>query len=323
MHLIYDAFNLFLRSFAAYPQMSTNGYQMGGCIGFLKTLSWTCEQFQPTHIHVIWESGGSQKRRKLYSEYKKNRGKGQRLNRFYGDDIPESDENKVHQIKALTLMLKTIPVRQLYVPDCEGDDVIAYLSKGPLLNKEKIIVSTDKDMYQLMDDKTRIYNLYTKKLMTYHDITEQFMITASNFGVAKAIAGDVSDNIPGVKGVGFKTLAKNIDILRTHEDLLVSDVISYCSARREDSKFYKKIFESKDIIERNWALINLDVTSLTASQAKIINSALDTSIPEGNKIDLMRLLMDEGVNNFDVNQLFSSFSQARRIAKLEAEDIDD
>lgn len=320
MHLIFDAYNVFIRAWAAYPQMSSHGYQMGGCIGTLKTLARLCDQFCPTHVYFVWESGGSKKRRKLYSEYKKNRGKGERLNRFYGDDIPESDENKVHQIKALTTMLKTVPVKQLYVPDTEGDDVIAYLCKGPLLSEKKIIVSSDKDMYQLLDDNTRIYNLYSKTLLSENDIAEQFLITASNFGVAKAIAGDVSDNIPGVKGVGFKTLAKKIDILRTHDDLLIEDVISFCDARRDDSKFYEKISKSRDVIERNWALIHLDVNALSLQQTKTINSLLVNPAPRGSKIDLMRLLVEEGINDFDMGKLFSSLSMARATSLSELEE---
>jgi DNA polymerase-1 len=214
-------------------------------------------------------------------------------------------------------------VKQLYVSNCEGDDVIAYLCDGPLRQEEKIILSTDKDMYQLMNDKTRIYNLYTKKLMSYHDIVDQYLITASNFGIAKAICGDVSDNISGIKGVGFKTLAKHIDVLRTHEDLSLKDVFSYCYSHRDISKVCNKIIESKEIVERNWALIHLDVSSLSASQAKKIEYQINQPAPIGNKIDLMKELIKEGINNFDVSHVFSSLTLARAMAENEKKDLDD
>ena len=97
---ILDGMNLFLRSFSAYPTMSSHGYQMGGCIGFLKTMQRLCREFQPAKVYVIWEGGGSQRRRKIYPEYKLGR-KPEKLNRFYGDDIPETEENKQHQLMTL------------------------------------------------------------------------------------------------------------------------------------------------------------------------------------------------------------------------------
>ena len=79
--LIVDGANLFLRSWAAYPTMSSHGYQMGGCMGFMKTLGRIMMEIQPVAVYVAWEGGGSQRRRRLYPEYKLGR-KAQKLNRF-------------------------------------------------------------------------------------------------------------------------------------------------------------------------------------------------------------------------------------------------
>ena len=155
---IVDGMNLFLRSFSAYPTMSSHGYQMGGCVGFLKSLQRLCREYQPSGVYITWEGGGSQRRRKIYPEYKANRKPG-KLNRFYDDDIPDTEENKQHQLISLLNMLKNVPVCQVYVSDCEGDDIVAFLTKGPFRHKHAVVVSADKDMYQLLGPMVKIYSL--------------------------------------------------------------------------------------------------------------------------------------------------------------------
>ena len=128
--LIIDALNCFTRAWAVYPQLNSNGQQMGGTIGFLKTLRKLVNEIQPKQVYICWESGGSTKRRKIFKEYKMGRAP-EKLNRFYGSDIPESNENRSFQTAELIGILKHVPVCQLYVPDCEGDDVVAALRGRP------------------------------------------------------------------------------------------------------------------------------------------------------------------------------------------------
>jgi 5'-3' exonuclease len=71
--LLIDGPNVFIRCFAAYPSMSTNGAQMGGAVGFVKTMRGIIDLLQPKRVIVAWEGGGSARRRALYSEYKQNR----------------------------------------------------------------------------------------------------------------------------------------------------------------------------------------------------------------------------------------------------------
>lgn len=298
---------MFLRSYSAFPQMSSHGYQMGGCVGFLKSLQRLCREFQPSQVYVTWEGGGSQRRRKLFPDYKAKR-RPDKLNRFYSDDIPDTEENKKHQLVSLLGMLKSVPVCQIYVSDCEGDDIVAYLCRGPLKEYVKIIVSADKDMYQLLDDKTRIYSLYRKKFITQVDLFEEFRIKSHNFALAKCMCGDTSDNVPGIKGLGFKTVAKKFPMLSLDEQLILQDVISYAAAHRNESATYKKVCESVDMLVRNWQLVHLDGSMLSADQTKKVEYAVDTFEPTVNRIGLMKLLMKEGINDFDVEGFFYDLS---------------
>lgn len=305
--LIVDSMNLFVRSWAAYPTMSNHGYQMGGCVGFLKTLSRIVTEIQPRAVYVIWEGGGSSRRRKLYSEYKMGR-KAQKLNRFYGDDIPDSEENKKHQLVTLLGMLKHAPVCQVYVSDCEGDDIVAHLCRGPFRNEEKVIVSSDKDMYQLLDEKTKIYSLHKKRLVTPGEIFEEFRIEPHNFAIAKALCGDPGDNVPGIKGLGFKTAAAKFPILGGKSQIILQEVLDFCHAHSKESIIYRRVLEHEDDLKRNWQLVYLDGSMLSADQVSKAQYAIDTFSPRINRIGLIKALIKEGIDGFDTEGFFYAFN---------------
>ena len=285
---------------------------MGGCIGFLKTLRKIVNESSPKSIFIAWEGGGSNKRRALFSEYKMGR-RPEKLNRFYGDDIPDSDQNKQHQIIALLGMLKCIPVCQLYVEDCEGDDIVAYLTRGPLRDENKIIVSSDKDMYQLIDDKTRIYSLHKKTFITLGDIIDEFHIHPQNFAFAKALCGDATDNIDGIKGIGFKTAAKILPILYSESNLILDDIFGYCHAHLGEAPAYGRIIEGKETVQRNWRLVFLDGSMLSYSQSSKIDSLIGTFVPTVNRMNLIKLLIKEGIGDFDVADFMLSFNSIEGI----------
>jgi len=301
--LIIDAQNLFIRSWAAYPTMNKNGEQMGGCVGFLKSMQRITREIQPSRIYIVWEGGGSQRRRKLYSEYKMGR-KPEKLNRFYGDDIPDSEQNKKHQLISLLGMLKFVPVCQVYVSDCEGDDTIAHLCSGPLRGEDKIIVSSDKDMYQLLNDKTRIYSLHKKKIVTAEDIFEEFRIRTHNFAIAKAICGDSGDNVPGVKGIGFKKVSSKIPILGGDQMVILQDVIDYCQSHVDESIIYRRIMDSVEDVRRNWRLVHLDGSMLSGDQVSKVQYVIDTFEPKTDRMGLIRALVKEGIEGFDIEGFF-------------------
>jgi len=305
--LLIDGMNLFVRSWAAFPQMSTNGHQVGGCIGFLKTLQKLVREISPIAVYIAWEGGGSQRRRNLYPEYKKNR-RPEKLNRFYGDDIPDTEKNKQDQLVSLLRMLKSIPVCQTYVSNCEGDDIIAFLCRGPFRNAEKIIVSSDKDMLQLLDEKTKVYSMHKKCFVTSDDVLKEYKIHANNFAIAKALCGDTSDNIPGVKGLGFKTVSSKFPFLCKEESALLQDVLNYAASHSSESVIYKRVYDESSIVRRNWNLVHLDGSMLSGDQISKIQNVIDTFEPKSNRIELIRSLIKEGINDFDTDRFFYDLS---------------
>lgn len=305
--LIVDALNLFVRSFCAYPTMSSHGHQMGGCIGFLKTLRRIVFEAQPKAVYVCWESGGSTKRRKLFAEYKLGR-RAEKLNRFYEGDLPDTEENRKHQIEALLHMTKCTPICQLYVSDCEGDDLVAYLSRGPMRDDEKIIVSSDKDLYQLLDDKTKLYSLHKKTYVTTETVMEEFRVQAKHFALAKALCGDSGDNVPGIKGIGFKTVAKLFPMLGLEEDILLQDVIDYAHAHVDEAHKFQMIVDQEDDVKRNWRLVYLDGSMLSAQQQTQIDARIQSFVPRCDRMGLVRQLVKEGIGDFDVEDFFYAFN---------------
>ena len=150
--LLVDALNVFMRHFVANPTMSSNGHHAGGIVGFMKSIRYLVDQIHPSEVCIIWEGGGSARRRAIFKDYKSGR-RPQRLNRFYGDDIPDTVENKNYQVSRCIEFLKLVPVKQIYVDDCEADDVIGYLTKNKYKDKRCVIASSDKDYYQLLSSR--------------------------------------------------------------------------------------------------------------------------------------------------------------------------
>lgn len=294
-----DGYNLFIRCYMAYPTMNNNGEPIGGAIGFIKKISELTSLFFPKSIYIAWEGGGSSRRRSIRSTYKDKR-VPERLNRYYKDDIPDSVENQLDQLKLLIKILKFMPCYQLYVENCEGDDVIAFLSKNNFFHENKIIISSDKDLYQLVDEKTDIWDLYKKKLITTDNIFEEFKVYPNNFSILKTICGDRTDNIEGIKGLGFKNAIKMFPILSQKEDILLSDIISYAASNQEKSKIYKKCFESKDYLKENLQLVDLTSLKLSHNQIQKLNNVIDNFIPKLDIYGLKNLFHSNSIN-IDIN----------------------
>jgi len=306
--LIFDAMNLFLRVYAANPSISQHGHHVGGVVGFLKSMRNIIDRFSPRKIFVVWEGGGSSRRRAIYPDYKKGK-KPARMNRFYEQDIPDTQRNRNKQIAALISMMKNLPICQVYVGDCEGDDVIGYLCKYKLRNESKVIISSDQDYYQLLNDKTRIFRLGRKEIVSYEDILGLVGVSSNNYCIAKAAVGDSSDNISGIKGAGYKTMAKRFSFLADDEEADIKKIFEYASAHAEGKiKIYREIANNFELLERNWRLIYLDSRNLAANQVNQIEHIVDTFEPKRNKIGMMRDLIAEGIQNFDVESLFLSFT---------------
>lgn len=311
-----DGLNVFMRHFAANPAKSMNGQLCGGIVGMLKNIQHLSERFSPQKIIIVWEGGGSVRRKSIDPNYKNGR-RPVRLNRseLIGN-IPDTVENRDFQLKTLIKILYKTPVTQVYVNDCEADDVISYLCKTRKTNIKKIIVTSDKDYYQLIDENTKIWSPNKKVLIDSQYIVDKWKITSGNFCLARCFAGDQSDGLKGVRGAGFKVMVKRFPELGTCNSLSINDIIIKSKQEIENGsklKIFKEIIESEKTLLKNWRLMYLDSAMVSADQVKAINYQYDNKEESINKLDILRIMNQEGLNMFDIHTFFLTLKASTRI----------
>lgn len=306
--LIFDGLNCFMRHFCANPTMSEHGDPMGGFVGFVKSIGTLCNQFRPKEVLVIWEEGGSQKRRDISGGSYKSGRRPKSLNRYYENDIPNTQENHNNQVALTVEALKHLPVRQMFIKGAEADDVIAYICEYKYSNSNIVVVSSDKDLYQLIDGRVSQWSLNQKKLVGKKDVKERFGVYPENLTTVRCFAGDVSDAIPGVKGAGFKTLLKKFPELALDKHVSVNEVIDSAKRQSQNSgiSLFKEIVLNEDHVKKNWKLMHLDVSRLNGDQVKRLEHQLETPTPSPNKINLLRILNREGLNSVEIDSTFTS-----------------
>ena len=170
--LVVDGMNCFYRHFVANPSMSDNGEHIGGIVGFMKGIQLLSERYIPHDIVVVWEGGGSPRRRSIDPSYKGGR-RPEKLNRFYSEDIPDTVSNRNEQISKLVNLLRLAGVRQLYISDCEADDVIARLVNVNFKDHDCVIISTDRDFFQLISERVVVWSPGSKKEWSSELVVEE------------------------------------------------------------------------------------------------------------------------------------------------------
>ena len=136
------------------PSMNDNGVHVGGITGFLKSVGIAIKVLTPTRVILVFDGkGGSQRRRKLYPDYKGKRKVAQRYNRaVHISNQADERESMKMQLGRLIQYLETLPMKIIIIDNIEADDVIAHVVTNPLGNEQNMyyIMSTDKDFYQLV-----------------------------------------------------------------------------------------------------------------------------------------------------------------------------
>jgi len=282
--------------------MSKNGDQVGGIVGFFNNVVRLVERINPEHVYVIWESGGSKRKRDLYPDYKRG-SRPAKLNRYY-EDIPDTIANRNYQIATLISLLDQFPITQMYVEDAEADDAIGYMAKYKLSNQSKVVISSDHDFYQLINSQLIIWSPTLKDFVNDKKVIERFGVHPNNFCLAKCITGDPSDNIPGVKGLAYKTLTKYFPKFSTEADYLVSDffndVIELSKIKKLKVVNELLKIETQDLIRRNWKLVHLDVNNLVLHQVKKIDEKVENPKQTMNNMGAHKLLNENGISNIDL-----------------------
>jgi DNA polymerase-1 len=321
--LIVDALNTFMRSYAAIPAMDEDGNHIGGMAGFMKSLGFAIRSFKPTRVVLVFDGkGGSQRRRKIYKDYKANRKPPTRLNRQYDMTTDEQEkENMKYQLVSLVEMVECLPVSILALDHVEADDVIAYMSE--LVTKNggtSIIYSTDKDFLQMVNENVKVYNPVKKKTFDVDIILETYGVHPDNFVFFRSLLGDKSDNIDGIKGAGEKTLLKYVpEFADPNVEVNLNLIEQKYTDIKKKPKVIESILDNSSIVNRNLQLMNLrDVDINIDAKMKIIHK-FEEGCPPLRKADLTKLMVRSkiisSIQNYDEWITFTFTPLARYYGK--------
>ena len=301
--LLIDGTNIFIMNYAANPTLDADGKPSGGISGTLKSLRKIVRDVKPDRVIFVWDGpGGSVKKKKLFNEYKKGRRPRVIAGRTYAfESVDKAVENKIWQTKTLRSFLDCLPICQIVAESIEADDAIAYLANHAdyFGFKSCIIATCDKDFYQLVDDTKVIFNPMRKKLITTGTMIEETGYHPKNWLFFKAINGDKSDNVDGIKGIGPKTIAKLFDVENGNKKLTpdsIREAYSNISTlkKKTHQKWLNQLNENLDLIERNWKLMSLEDVMVSIDMKDRLTSIVENFVPTLDKPKFYVRLMELG-----------------------------
>ena len=246
-----DGSGYIFRAYYALPPLTRNsdGLPVGAVSGFCNMLFKLLEDSKsddnlqkPTHFAVIFDAARKNFRNEIYSDYKGNRS--------------EAPDDLVPQFEYIRKSVKAFNLPSIELINYEADDLIATYVEHILKKGAKAtIVSSDKDLMQLYKKDVRIYDPMKNKFITPEDINNKFGVDPKKVVDVQSLAGDSSDNIPGVPGIGVKIAAELINKYGTLEKLLEKAHEIKQNKRRET------ILENKDkaIVSKKLVTLKKDV----------------------------------------------------------------
>jgi len=300
MIVLIDGFSIAFRAFYALPEtlMTSKGTPTNVIHGFLSMLNKISTDYKLEQLIVTWDLPGKTFRNDIYTDYKANRS--------------SAPDNFNVQVPLLHELLNTFNIPQVSKEGFEADDVLGSLST--ILNnqnKKVLIVTGDRDTYQLISNKTKI--LYTKRGISDVDLVDEkfffkkFGIKTNQYVEYLALKGDPSDNIPGLPGVGEKTA---INLLKKYKDINnIYNNLSDLTPKIKDS------FETnKDILlmSKDLATIRVDL------KLQVPDTKIEDTIFQSDKI-----LKDsqEQVTNLELNKYIRKYKSQQENVNMEDKEI--
>jgi 5'-3' exonuclease len=206
-------------------------------------------------------------------------------------------------------LLDSLPITTMIYDGIEADDVIANIARQILGEDEEcIIVSTDKDFLQLVDDKTKVYSPTKKKLYDREMVKAEWGMYPQNLLLFRTLDGDNSDNIPGVKGCGLKTVLKRFPELEEDRLITFDEFFDICEAKKDDAKIYADILSQKNEVLRNRHLMQLEEAHINTNQTLKILDRFNEPNKKFDKFDFIKAAMKYKIlqNWKDINDWLKS-----------------
>ena len=243
---IIDTFGYFFRNFYALPKLtSKDGFPTGVLLGFVNLINQLYDD-KSTHIIFALEGQGEKWRKSFYPAYKANR--------------KEADKDLIAQIEVAIDWIAQMNLSHIAIDGFEADDAIATLSR---LAKDAHlavrIVSVDKDLYQLIDDNTHIFDPTKKREIREAECFEKFGVYPRQFVDYQSLVGDSSDNIAGVSGIGAKGAQNliaefdSLDNLYANLSQIAPKMADKISAGKDSAYLSQKLVRLRDDLLQNFA----------------------------------------------------------------------
>ena len=305
-----DGSGYIFRAYYALPPLSrkSDGLPTGAVSGFCSMLFKLLEdarsddsENKPTHFAVIFDSARKNFRNEIYSEYKANR--------------EEAPDDLAPQFEYIRKSVEAFNLPSIELINYEADDLIAtYAKKITEAGAKVTVISSDKDLMQLVSRKVRLFDPMKSRLIGEKEVIEKFGVKPTQVVDVQSLAGDSSDNVPGVPGIGIKTASELINKYKTLENLLKKASEIPQNKRRET------LMSNKDK-----ALISKQLVTLK-NDVPLKKDVTDFVIKEINKDKLYNFLRDMEFNRLlskaisfygePVNSEFKGKTQIKKSNKI-------
>ena len=274
-----DGSGYIFRAYYALPPLyrKSDGLPTGAVNGFcnmlFKLIEDTKSNSKPTHLAVIFDSARKTFRNDIYGDYKANRG--------------EPPEDLIPQFQIIKDSVTAFGIPSIELAGFEADDIIATYAKQAADKNWKVsIVSSDKDLMQVVTKDINLIDTMKNKSIGIEDVKEKFGVAPDRVIDVQALAGDSSDNVPGASGIGLKTAALLINEYDNLENLLESADQIKQNKRRES------LINNKELIKISKQLVTLkdDVTNIQSLDTlNITNINYETLLPFLHELELFKL----------------------------------
>ena len=203
-----DGSGFIFRAFYAIPLLTNSqGIPINAVYGYCNMILNIYEKFKPEQMIVVFDTKKKTFRSDIYKEYKSNR-----------TDPPEE---LIPQFSIIRDATDALQIPRLEIDGYEADDIIAtYTKQAEERGVSVTIISSDKDLMQLVNKNTKMYDSMKDKFIGVKEVKEKFGVEPSKIIDVQALAGDRIDNIPGVSGIGVKTAAELINNFNSLENVL-------------------------------------------------------------------------------------------------------
>jgi len=259
-----DGSGYIFRAYYALPPLSrkSDGLPTGAVSGFCSMLFKLLEDSRsddsinkPTHFAVIFDSAKKTFRNDIYSEYKANR--------------TETPEDLIPQFEYIRKAVKAFSLPSIELINYEADDLLATYAKKIVAAGAKVtVISSDKDLMQLVSEKIRLYDPMKNKVLGEKEVFEKFGVKPNQVIDVQSLAGDSSDNIPGVPGIGVKTAAELINKYKTL-DVLLKNIKEIPQTKRRETLLENK---NKAILSKKLVTLKDDVPVKEEPESFIMKS---------------------------------------------------